>query len=73
MVSEEWKADEPNEEAADKMLQDLEAQSFAEILRKLQESVDDEYFGMFFHDLMAKMHKMTPQFKASVHEIFSKP
>ena len=73
MVSEEWKAEKPTEEAADIMLQDLEPEAFASVLRKLQEAVDDEYFEMFFRQIMANMLKMAPQFKGSVHMIFSKP
>ena len=38
MVSTEWKTEEPHQEAAEKMLTDLE---------HLQASVDDDFFGMF--------------------------
>ena len=69
MVSTEWKAEEPHEEAAEKMLTDLEPKEF--VLRKLQESVDDDFSGMFFQELMAQMHKMAPKFKETVHAIYS--
>ena len=73
MVSNEWKAAEPEEEAAENMLKDMEPEPFATILRKLQDSVDDDFFGSLFQELMAKMHKMAPKFKAAVHEIYSRP
>ena len=71
MVSTEWKTEEPHQEAAEKILTDLEAKEFAAVLRKLQESVDDDFFGMFFRQLMAQMHKMAPNFKETVHAIYS--
>ena len=73
MLSEEWKASEPDEPAADMILQDMNAESSAATLRKLEDSVDDEFFGRFFREMMAKMHKMAPKFKTLVHEIHSKP
>ena len=73
MLSEEWKASEPDEPAADMILQDMNAETFAATLRKLEDSVDDEFFGRFFREMMAKMHKMAPKFKALVHELYSKP
>ena len=73
MLQEESKASEPNEPTADIILQDMNAQTFAATLRKLEDSVDDEFFGHFFREMMGKMHKMAPKFKALVHEIYSKP
>ena len=73
MLSEEWKASEPDEPAADMILQDMNAETFAATLRKLEDSVDDEFFGRFFREMMGKMHKMAPKFKSLVHEIYSKP
>ena len=54
------------------ILQDINADSFAATLRKLEDSVDDEFFGRFFREMMAKMHKMASKFKTLVHEIYSK-
>ena len=73
MLSEEWKAAEPEEPAAEMILQDMKAEEFAESLRKLEYSVDDDFFGRFFRQMMAKMHKMAPKFNALVHELYSKP
>ena len=73
MISDAWKAEQPNEEAADNMFQNMEPESFAAMFRKLQESVDDNYFGVFFRELMEKMNKMAPKFKAAGHEIFIMP
>ena len=44
MLSEEWKAAEPEEPAAEMILQDMKAEEFAESLRKLEYSVDDDFF-----------------------------
>ena len=71
MLSEEWKAVEPEEPAAEMILRDMKAEEFAESLRKLEDSVDDDFFGRW--EMMAKMHKMAPKFKALVHELYSKP
>ena len=46
MLSEEWKASEPDEPAADMILQDMNAESFAATLRKLEDSVDDEFLDV---------------------------
>ena len=73
MLSEEWKAAEPEEPAAEMILRDMTAEEFAEILRMLEDSVDDDFFGRFFREMIAKMHKMAPKFKALVHELYSKP
>ena len=73
MISEEWKASESDEPAVEMILQDMKAVIFAATLRKLEDSVDDEFFGRFFREMMRKMHKMAPKFKALVHEIYSKP
>ena len=73
MLSEEWKASEPEEPAPEMILRDMKAEEFAAIVRKLEDSVDDEFFGRFFREIMAKMHKMDPKFKTSVHELYSKP
>ena len=64
---------EPREAAAEKILTDLEPKEFTAVLRKLQESVDDDFFAMFFLHLMAQMHKMAPKFKETVHAIYSQP
>ena len=56
-----------------KKLQDMKAEEIAATLRKLEDSVDDEFFGRFFREMMAKMHKMDPKFKTSVHKLYSKP
>ena len=71
MVSTESKTEEPREAATEKILTDLEPKEF--VLRKLQESVDDDFSGMFFRELMAQMHKMAPKFKETVHAIYSQP
>ena len=55
------------------MLQDMKAEEFAATLRKLEDSIDDELFGRFFREMMAKMHKMDLKFKTSFHELCSKP
>ena len=73
MLSEEWKVAEPEGPAAEMILRDMKAEEFAESLRKLEYSVDDDFFGRFFRQMMAKMHKMAPKFKALVHELYSKP
>ena len=53
-------------------LQDMKAEEFAVTLRKLEDLVDDEFFGRFFREMMAKMHKMDSKFQTSVHELYSK-
>ena len=73
MVSEEWKAAEPDVKAADDMLRNLEPECFAKTLRILQDSVDDDYFGTCFRELMTRMNKIPSKFKALVHEVYSKP
>ena len=73
MVSDEWKAAEPEEEAADNMLRNMEPEAFGKTLRILQDSVDDDYFGTFFRELMTRMHKIPPKFKVLVHEDYGSP
>ena len=45
------------------ILQDMKAEIFAATLRKLEDSVDDEFFERFFQEMMAKMHKTAPKLK----------
>ena len=63
MLSEEWKASESDEPAVEMILQDMKAEIFAATLRKLEDSVDDEFFERFFQEMMAKMHKTAPKLK----------
>ena len=73
MLSEEWKASEPNEPTADMILQDMNAETFAATLRKLEDSVDDEFFGRFFRDMLDKIHRMFLKFGAIIYKIYGKP
>ena len=63
MLSEEWKASESDEPAVEMILQDMKAEIFAATLRKLEDSVDNEFFERFFQEMMAKMHKTAPKLK----------
>ena len=72
MLSEEWKASESDEPAVEMILQDMKAEIFAATLRKLEDSVDDEFFERFFQEMMAKMHKTRSKIENFVHEIYSK-
>ena len=73
MVSDEWKAAEPDEEAADNMIRNMEPAAFGKALLIHQDSVDDDYFGTFFRELMKRMHKIAPKFITLVHEAYSSP
>jgi len=55
------------------ILQGMKAEEFAATIRKLKDSVDDEFLGHFFREKMARMHRMDPKFKTSVHKLYSKP
>ena len=55
------------------MLNEMGPEVFGETLLKLQDSVDDEFFGEFWRQLMPTMHKMAPKFKAEVHKIYGMP
>ena len=68
-----WKVSEPNEPAAEMMLQGMKGDIFAETLRKLEDPIDDAFFVHFFLEIMAKIHKVGLKFKTLVHEIYSKP
>ena len=46
MLSEEWKVSEPDEPAVDMILQDMNAETFAATLRKLEDSVDDGFLDV---------------------------
>ena len=63
MLSEEWKASESDEPAVEMILQDMKAEIFAATLRKLEDSVDEEFFERFFQEMMAKTHKTVPKLK----------
>ena len=73
MVLDEWKAAEPEEEAADNMLRNMEPEAFGKTLRILQYSMDDDYVVTFFRELMTRMHKIAPKFKALVHDAHNSP
>ena len=73
MLSEEWKASEPDGPSVEIILEDMKVETFAATLRNLEDCVDDEVFGRFFRGIMAKTHKTAPEFKALVHEFYSKP
>ena len=63
MLSEQWKASESDEPAVEMILQDMKAEIFAATLRKLEDSVDEEFFERFFQEMMAKTHKTVPKLK----------